>query len=225
MKDYKLIVFDWDGTLMDSVARIVACMRAALLDLGLPERDEEALKNVIGLGLREALTQLYPHGDDDIYAALTDRYRHHFLDANDTPSALFEGAESLISRLHGAERHLAIATGKARAGLDRALQETALAGYFHTSRCADETASKPHPLMLHEIMDETAIEPDQTLMIGDTEYDMLMARNAGVDALAVSYGVHARDRLLQCGPLACVDSVSELQQWLLRGSSSLQRVG
>jgi phosphoglycolate phosphatase len=224
MPDYKLIVFDWDGTLMDSEARIVACMRAALSDLGLDHRDDTQLKNVIGLGLREALSTLYPHGSDAVYEDLISRYRHHFLEVNDTPSQLFDGAAQLLHQLHTRDHRLAIATGKGRVGLDQALQQTGVTGYFHSTRCADETVSKPDPRMLHEIMDETGIDAAQTLMVGDTEYDMLMARNAGVDALAVSYGVHERQRLLDCEPLACLDSMASLQRWLLSSLPSLREV-
>ena len=186
----QLIVFDWDGTLMDSQARIVACMREAIQDVGLPSHDEDNLKNIIGLGLYEALNMLYPEGSEEDYQRLTERYRHHFLDANDTPSGLFDGAYELITALHDAGHFLAVATGKGRKGLDKVLAETRLGEYFHYTRCADETFSKPHPQMLLDIMEYTGMAPEQTLMIGDTEYDLQMANNAGVKSLAVSYGVH-----------------------------------
>jgi phosphoglycolate phosphatase len=210
----QLIVFDWDGTLMDSEARIVACLRAAIEETGLPHRPNEALRNIIGLGLREALVTLYPEGSDQQHNDLVKHYRHHFLETNETPSPLFEGAESLIHELHGQGHFLAVATGKGRQGLDRVLEETALGEYFHYSRCADETHSKPHPQMLLEIMDWLGMEPSDTLMIGDTEFDLQMAHNAGVKALGVSYGVHAKERLLACEPLACLDSLAEVAEWL-----------
>jgi len=210
----RLLIFDWDGTLMDSQARIVACLRAAIRETGLPARDEAALRNIIGLGLREALMSLYPEADQADWDARVHHYRRHFLELDDTPSRLFEGAKSLIRRLHGQGHFLAIATGKGRQGLDRVLAETGLAPYFHATRCADESFSKPHPAMLLEILDMTGMAPDQALMIGDTEYDLQMARNAGVPSLGVTYGVHDRQRLQACQPLDCVDSVAEVGQWL-----------
>ncbi len=210
----RLIVFDWDGTLMDSQARIVACLQAAIRETGLPPRDEEALRNIIGLGLREALMALYPDASASEWDALTHHYRRHFLELDDTPSVLFDGAEALIRRLSDQGHFLAIATGKGRQGLDRVLAETGLAPYFHATRCADESFSKPHPAMLLEILERLGMEPRQALMIGDTEYDLQMASNAGVPALGVTYGVHGRERLLACQPLDCVDSLAEVGRWL-----------
>ncbi len=214
MTDLQLIVFDWDGTLMDSEGEILACMRAAINDLGLEPRTDEQLKNIIGLGLQEALRTLYPEGEPGELAQLTSRYRHHYLDVKRRPSELFPGARQMIEELHQAGHFLAVATGKGRQGLNRVLTETGLADYFHTTRCADECHSKPHPQMLHEIMDYLGIEPGSALMIGDTEYDLQMAVNAGVKSLGVSYGVHARQRLLDCNPLDCLDSIEELHAWL-----------
>ncbi len=213
-KATQLIVFDWDGTLMDSEARIVACLRAAIEETGLSHRSEAALRNIIGLGLREALVTLYPEGTDQQHDALVTHYRHHFLDRNETPSPLFEGAERLIRELHEQGHFLAVATGKGRQGLDKVLEETALGEYFHYTRCADETRSKPHPQMLLDIMDWVGVEPDATLMVGDTEFDLQMAHNAGAKALGVSYGVHEKARLLACEPLACLDSLAEVAAWL-----------
>ena len=210
----QLIVFDWDGTLMDSEARIVACLRAAIEDTGLSHRTDDALRNIIGLGLREALVTLYPEGNNQQHDALVKHYRHHFLETNETPSPLFEGAESMIRELHAHGHFLAVATGKGRNGLDKVLEETALGEYFHYTRCADETRSKPHPQMLLEIMDWLGMEPADTLMVGDTEFDLQMAQNAGVKALGVSYGVHDKERLLACEPLACLDSLAEVAEWL-----------
>ena len=210
----QLIVFDWDGTLMDSEARIVACLRAAIAETGLPHREDDALRNIIGLGLREALVTLYPQGSDQQHDDLVQHYRHHFLDSNDTPSPLFEGADNLIRDLHAQGHFLAVATGKGRAGLDKVLEETELVEYFHYTRCADETHSKPHPQMLLDIMDWLGMDAANTLMIGDTEFDLQMARNAGVKSLGVSYGVHDKARLLACEPLACLDSLVEVSEWL-----------
>ena len=210
----QLIVFDWDGTLMDSEARIVACLRAAIEETGLPHRSDEALRNIIGLGLREALVTLYPEGTAQQHDALVKHYRYHFLESNETPSPLFEGAKELIHDLYAEGHYLAVATGKGRQGLDKVLEETALGGYFHYTRCADETRSKPHPQMLLEIMDWLGTEPNDTLMVGDTEFDLQMANNAGARALGVSYGVHDKARLLACEPLACLDSLAEVAAWL-----------
>lgn len=213
---YKLVVFDWDGTLMDSAAHIVASMRAAIRDLNFPHREDDELRNVIGLGLQEALARLYPEGDELIAKPLVERYRHHYLHAAPNSSQLFKGVEALLVELQKRGYLMAIATGKGRAGLDRVLPEVGVAHYFCASRCADETLSKPHPRMLLEIMTQMQVSPEETLMVGDTEYDMLMAKQAGTDALAVSYGVHEKVRLQRCGPIGCVDSIEALHGWLLR---------
>ncbi|MCW9024696.1 MAG: HAD-IA family hydrolase [Gammaproteobacteria bacterium] len=210
----KLIVFDWDGTLMDSEARIVNCMRDAISDLDLPERTNDQMKNIIGLGLVEALATLYPEYSRDEHQALTDRYRYHFLEANQTPSALFDGTKDMLHGLHEQGHFLAVATGKGRHGLDMVLDETDTRHYFHVSRCADESFSKPHPEMLMYIMDYLGVEAEDTLMVGDTEYDLQMANNARVKSVAVSYGVHDKQRLLDQQPVACVDSINELRHWL-----------
>lgn len=211
---FNLLVFDWDGTLMDSEAHIVACLRAAISDLELDPRKDDSLKNIIGLGLTEAIATLYPGSGPELHKAMTDRYRYHFLTANPSASELFAGAEETVSALAEAGYLLAVATGKGRAGLDKVLEETGMGRYFHATRCSDETFSKPHPLMLEQLMDELGVEPAETLMIGDSEYDMLMAGNAHTAALAVSYGVHERERLLQHNPLHCIDAIDELRTWL-----------
>ncbi|HHH89368.1 MAG TPA: HAD-IIIA family hydrolase [Aliiroseovarius sp.] len=214
MSDTQLIVFDWDGTLMDSEARIVDSMRAAIEDLDMPPRSRKQMTEIIGLGLAEALAVLYPEGTPAEHAALTERYRYHFVEASKTPSQLFPGVEAMLAELHEQGHFLAVATGKGRRGLDRVLEETGTGRYFHATRCADESFSKPHPQMLLEIMDWLGVEPEDTLMIGDTEYDLQMANNAGVAALAVSYGVHEPERLLHCQPLDCVDGIPALHAWL-----------
>ena len=209
-----LLVFDWDGTLMDSEARIVACIQAAIDDLSLEPRDVASIRNIIGLGLHEAISTLYPGSDNTLHQAMTDRYRYHFLTANPTRSELFPGAEETVRGLSEAGFLLAVATGKGRKGLDMVLDETGLGQYFHATRCADETFSKPHPQMLEELMEELGAEPGETLMIGDTEYDMQMATNARTHSLAVSYGVHEKERLLRHNPLHCLDAIDELDGWL-----------
>jgi phosphoglycolate phosphatase len=213
---FDLLVFDWDGTLMDSEARIVGSLRAAIGDLGWESRETTALRNIIGLGLREAALQLYPDLSDTAFNRFVDRYRHHFLFAHPAPSELFPGAADTVRELHRRGYRLAVATGKGRQGLNRVLADTGLRQFFHATRCADETASKPHPQMLLELMEELDVEPARTLMIGDTEYDMEMARNARTPALAVSYGVHERERLLQHAPRDCIDAIDRLISWLDR---------
>ncbi len=211
---FELLVFDWDGTLMDSEARIVSCMRAAITDLSLEPRDDASIRNIIGLGLAEAINLLYPGSDSAFHTAMIDRYRYHFLTADQTRSELFAGVEQTLELLAEAGYLLAVATGKGRVGLDKVLKETGLERLFQATRCADETFSKPHPLMLEQLMDELGVEPQATLMIGDTEYDMQMANNARAAALAVSYGVHEKERLMQHEPLHCIDTITELTDWL-----------
>jgi phosphoglycolate phosphatase len=213
---FKLIVFDWDGTLMDSEAKIVACIQAAFQDLGRRPPDRQAARNVIGLGLEEAMAALWPEAHPGERGRVADRYRYHFLGAGQTPSVLFPGARELMDWLLDRKYLLAVATGKSRRGLDVALEGTGLANRFHATRCADETFSKPHPEMLLQIMDELGVSGSETLMVGDTEYDMQMASNAGVGALAVCYGVHDRKRLLMQRPLDCLDTLAEMRPWLER---------
>ncbi len=207
---YKLIVFDWDGTLMDSQARIVDCMRAAILDAGLALPDDARISEIIGLGLPEAVQRLLPDAHEAVMDRVITRYRHHFLTENRTVSPLFEGVEETLRQLTQRGYLLAVATGKGRSGLERALRETGLGGYFQATRCADECRSKPAPDMLDEIMDELGMFAPETLMVGDTEYDLEMAANARTAALAVGYGVHDRQRLLAHAPIACVDDIREI---------------
>lgn len=213
---YGLVVFDWDGTLMDSVDRIVACIGAAIRDLDLPERSRAEMADIIGLGLREAIEQLYPGKDETFARRFVQSYREHFLERDPTPTRLFPGARETLRSLHAADYRLAVATGKGRRGLDEILERTGCRRYFHATRCADEARSKPHPEMLHAILDELDIEPSAALMVGDTEYDMQMARDAGVAAIAVAYGVHSPERLLRHDPLACLSDIRELPDWLAR---------
>jgi phosphoglycolate phosphatase len=212
--DARLLVFDWDGTLMDSEYQIVSSLQAANQDLGLEYRDEEACRNIIGLGLREAVEALYPDSDEAFVQLYTERYRHYWFQVAGE-SRLFPGARETLEALHGEGYRLAVATGKGRAGLDKVLAATGLGELFAATRCADETLSKPHPRMLRELMAELDIPPGETLMVGDTEYDMAMARNAGAGPVAVSYGVHALERLQRHEPLACLDAIDELGPWLV----------
>jgi phosphoglycolate phosphatase len=212
--NFELIVFDWDGTLMDSEARIVTCIQAAFRDLGLSEPVREVARDVIGLGLDEAMERLLPTGDAGLRAEVVLQYRRHFLGGDQHPSELFAGARETLDWMTGQGYRLAVATGKSRAGLNKSLVESGLEGVFQATRTADETFSKPHPQMLLELMDELGARAEETLMIGDTEYDLQMANNAGVRSLAVCYGVHEPGRLLACGPLACLDSLWAIRDWL-----------
>lgn len=212
-KRFDLLIFDWDGTLMDSAGAIAACIQAACADMGLPVPTREEASHVIGLGLREALAHLFPGLPEAQHPLLADRYRHHFL-SQDHEILLFEGARELIEELHSAGFQLAVATGKARRGLDRAFSHTGLEPYFHASRTADETFSKPHPAMIEELLDELMIAPERALMIGDTTHDLEMARNAGIDSLAAGYGAHPAEGLREHGALGVCASFAELADWL-----------
>ncbi len=218
---FSLLVFDWDGTLMDSEARIVSCIKASGNDLGLPELETAVIRDIIGLGLREAINRLYPGSDELLHAQLAERYRHHFLGDEHATSSLFPGVKNMLTELHEQGYLLAVATGKGRHGLNYVLEETGCKPLFHASRCADETRSKPHPQMLVEIMESLGVQAADTLMIGDTEYDMQMANNARAAAVAVSYGVHSRERLLECAPLTCLDDITELPVWLNSGCNKV----
>ena len=213
---YRLLVFDWDGTIIDSASAIVECIQEAARDAGLQVPTRERAAHTIGLGLHDALRFAVPDLAAERYAEFVANYRKHFLVRQDT-MRLFEGMRPLLESL--SKKHpLAVATGKSRRGLDRALDATGLKPFFMASRCADETNPKPHPAMLLELMDQLGFEKNQTLMIGDTTHDLQMARSAGVDALAVTYGAHHEDGLRACRPLGCFSSVTELQQWLTKNA-------
>jgi phosphoglycolate phosphatase len=210
---FELLVFDWDGTLIDSAPTIVACIQSACRDLGLPVPDDARASHVIGLGLHDALAHAVPGLAASEYGRVVERYRHHFL-ARDPHISLFAGTREMLHGLREDGHVLAIATGKSSAGLSRALESTGLAPLFTASRCADQCASKPAPDMLREIMEELDVSPGRTLMIGDTVHDLEMAANAGVAALAVCHGAHPRDSLAARRPLGCVGDTSELRTWL-----------
>lgn len=212
-KRFDLLVFDWDGTLLDSAGAIVVAIQAACRDLELPEPSDERARHVIGLGLGEALRHAVPELPEQRYPQMVDRYRHHYL-SRDHELRLFDGAAELVAELAGAGFTLAVATGKSRVGLDRALKASGLGAYFQASRCADECFSKPHPQMLEELMQEFAVAPERTLMIGDTTHDLQMALNAGVASLGVAYGAHPAAALDALAPLARLQKVEELAAWL-----------
>jgi phosphoglycolate phosphatase len=209
---YPLIVFDWDGTIIDSAATIADSIREASREMGLEIPSLERARHVIGLGLHDALSAAVPGLSAARYPEFVASYRKHFLARKDAMQ-LFDGMRDLLEKLQG-KHALAIATGKSRRGLDQDLEFHRLKPLFVASRCADETSPKPAPAMLLELMDELEAAKDGTLMIGDTSHDLEMARAAGVDALAVTYGAHPMDGLRACGPLGCVSTVPELQAWL-----------
>jgi phosphoglycolate phosphatase len=212
-RQFDLVVFDWDGTLMDSAACIAGSLQAACRDLGYAVPSERDARYIIGLGLHDALAHVLPGVAPSEYLAVVDRYRHHFLLA-DSGTSLFPGVAEMVQDLHEAGHLLAVATGKSRRGLDRALETTGLLQYFHASRCADEGHSKPHPGMLHWLLDTLAVEPGRALMIGDTTHDMAMARAAEVPCIAIAHGAHDARDLLDYAPLLCANDCVELRAWL-----------
>lgn len=213
-RQYELLIFDWDGTLMDSAGHIVDSIQKACADLGIPVPDDRACRQIIGLGLTQALQTLLPDLPEGDYPRLVERYRHHYL-GRDAEIPLFGGVQEGIRELHSAGFILAVATGKSLKGLERALDHSHLRPYFSATRCADQTHSKPHPAMVEEILDELVLERHQALVIGDTSHDMLMAANAGVDRLGVTYGAHLPEDLHEHGPVAVLDSFAEVKAWLM----------
>ncbi|MCG8391501.1 MAG: HAD-IA family hydrolase [Pseudomonadales bacterium] len=207
---YELVIFDWDGTVMDSTGRIVSCMQLAARDLALPSLADEAVRSIIGLGLPEAIGTLYPMLDGNGIEQMRERYAFHFVAAEKTPSSLYPGAEEVLTRLRDNGALLAVATGKSRKGLQRVWGNTGMARYFDASRCADESHSKPHPAMVLELLEEMQVAPQKAVVVGDTTFDLEMAKAAGVDRVAVSYGAHPVERLLPCEPLAVIDKLNDL---------------
>ncbi len=209
---YDLIVFDWDGTVMNSTAVIASSIQAACRDLNLSIPSDEAARYVIGMGLVEALRHAVPDAPDSMYEPLAARYRHHFI-SQDATIPLFAEARETIVDLYEQGYWLAVATGKNRNGLNRVLESSELGKYFHATRTADQTFSKPHPAMLLEIMDELGLSADRVLMVGDTTHDLQMALNAGVDAIGITHGAHPEAQLRGLNPLALVGDFSELRDW------------
>lgn len=214
---FRFVVFDWDGTLADSTTLIATALQRACDDVGMPIPDIDRARHVIGLGLADSLRYVAPTLSPEGYPALAARYRHHYL-ARESSIPLFDGVRELLSDLDGAGFLLGVATGKSRVGLDRAMAQQQLAARFVATRCADEGFPKPNPDMLLHLMRRVGAEPRETLMIGDTTHDVELALNAGVSALAVSYGAHASAHLESSGALALVHSVAELRQWVLRNA-------
>lgn len=213
-RQFDLIAFDWDGTLFDSTGIITRCIQAAVVDVGGQRPTDQAASYVIGMGLMQALAHAAPDVQESRYRDLAARYRHHYM-LHQHDISLFQGILPLLQALRARQHLLAVATGKSRRGLDEALHTVELAGVFDASRTADETAGKPDPLMLLELMAELDVSPQRTLMIGDTTHDLQMALNAGCARVAVSYGAHEPDSFGALRPLCIVHSVAELQAWLL----------
>jgi len=216
-KQFDLIVFDWDGTLMDSTAAIVRCIQSAARDLSLPVPSDASAAHVIGLGLTEAMQAVMPDIAADMFPRMVERYRYHFL-TKDHELVLFNGVREMLNDLSQEGYFLAVATGKSRVGLNRALNATGLLSVFDATRCADETFSKPHPAMLQELTRELGQDLRRTVMIGDTTHDLMMANNAGAQGVAVEFGAHPVAQLQACRPQFSARSIPELHAWLLENA-------
>lgn len=209
-----MVIFDWDGTLLDSTGKIVLCMQRAAEDVGLVPPDREAVRNIIGLGLHESVAMLFPDLPAAQLPRLRDRYAAHFVAEDQQPCAPFPGAVELLAALRHSGRRVAVATGKSRRGLDRVWASTGLGEYFHDSRCADETRSKPHPQMLQELCDAARLSPAECLMVGDTEWDLAMAASIDMPRVGVAFGAHDPARLERHEPDLIINKCSELREYL-----------
>ena len=216
-KQFDLIVWDWDGTLADSTGMITKAVVDAAAQVGLPTLDPKAASNIIGLGLKESIHALFGDIPAEQAQALARQYTANYY-AGEQEIPLFTGAQALISELHRRGHKQAVATGKGRRGLNLALERSGLSKYFHETRTVDECFSKPHPQMLDELMDILVATPQRTLMIGDSSYDLQMAQNAGVQALAVTFGAQSADKLLRYNPKGIFNEFSELSYWLLQNA-------
>ncbi|MBU2870442.1 HAD-IA family hydrolase [Colwellia sp. E2M01] len=222
MKNYKLIIFDWDGTLMDSIDRIVSAMQAAAKHCLLPIPSILQVKGIIGLSFPHAFELLFLDATPQKISEVFTRYRHEYLECDHTPAPLFDNALSLLTKLRDENKLLAVATGKSRPGLERVFSATQTAHYFQASRTADEANSKPDPEMLLSLLTELNVSPEQAVMIGDTSYDMAMAKAAGIDRVGITLGVHDNNTLNNYQPVAIVDSMLELEQFLMAEPSPVQ---
>ncbi len=215
MSRYELLIFDWDGTLVDSIERIVESVRVAARAFDLPPRDDVSIKAIIGLALTDAISTLYPHIDDPVLIdEFRRRYSEHYLALEAQPSALYPGGASALQEFRERGHLLAVATGKGRNGLDRVLAGQGWTEFFDVTRCADETAGKPDPLMIEEILAHCGMRPEQALMIGDSVFDLQMAQRAGVDSVAVAYGAQPVEKLQAHGPRLVINRFAELATWL-----------
>jgi len=215
MKKYSCIIFDWDGTLMDSMQKISESIRVAAADADLPVPIDNEAKNIIGLGLVDSMQKLFGDISEEKIQQVVERYKYHFIEQNKTPQPLYKGVLDGLEEISQAGAFLCVATGKARAGLERVLSAESMHDFFIYTRCADESRSKPHPQMLFDILDFLALNKRECLMVGDTEYDMQMASNAGIDAVGLSYGAHTEARLFETGALKVFADFDEFLQWTL----------
>ena len=215
MKKYRCIIFDWDGTLMNSLQKISESVRSAAIDVDLPVPTDEQAKNIIGLGLNDSMMKLFGDIGTEKIDHVVERYKHHFVHQNKTEQPLYKGVLDGLEELSQSGAFLCVATGKARAGLERVLSAESMHDFFIYTRCADESRTKPHPQMLLDTLDYLALNKEDCLMVGDTEYDMQMASHAGVDGLGISYGAHTEDRLINADALHVVSDFSELMEWTL----------
>ncbi|WP_295720567.1 HAD-IA family hydrolase [uncultured Halovibrio sp.] len=216
--NFDVVIFDWDGTLIDSVDHIADSLELAAGDLGYPVREREALRHIVGLGMEEALSQLWPGITREEMTQLREVYARYFFQRDTTPADLFEGVDELLETLHGGPM-LAVATGKSRPGLDRALGSSGLGRFFPLTRCANETASKPDPLMLRQIVSETGASVERMVMVGDTIYDMEMASRIGMPAIGVTWGVHSEEQLSAHNPMAIASDISKLRELMASGGT------
>ena len=214
MNQYELLVFDWDGTLSDSLERIVTCLQIASDDVGLPVPSVEEGRDIVGLGLGEALQKLFPGAGDRKLEALRESYSRHYVRLDAEPPPFFDTVQETLEQLRDEGYLLAVATGKSRKGMDRVLGRLGLEHFFHATRCADETRSKPHPLMLEQLVEHFGMDPGRACMVGDTEFDMEMAVRAGMPRIGVSYGAHSLERLLRYDLLASLDRLADIRDSL-----------
>lgn len=215
MPDYQLLIFDWDGTLVDSIGRIVEAMHRAADVASVPRCSDGAVRGIIGLELGVAIRTLYPELEEPrLIETIRRAYSEQYLALEAEPSQLFEGVRESLDAFRQQGYQLAVATGKGRKGLQRVLADKGWLDYFDITRCADETASKPDPLMLHEILAHCRVPPERALMVGDSTFDLLMARNAGMDAVAVGFGAQPLSVLLECSPCLAINQFNELRVWL-----------
>lgn len=212
--NYSFIIFDWDGTLMDSTARIVSSMQATAREVQLPEPSEAAVKSIIGLSMKAVMDKMFPTADEKLRQELFEIYRYQYVEGDKTPTPLFKGTLALLEWLKSQQIPIAIATGKARAGLQRVLKEVELTDYFDFSICADEAESKPHPEMVEYLLKQSNKQPTDALILGDSVHDMKMANNAGVASVAVTSGANTYSELDIHQPKAILPSVCHLQEWL-----------
>ncbi len=220
-----LAVFDWDGTLMDSTQKIVGCMQKAAKSLGLPVLEPASIQNIIGLGLPEAIARLYPDLPAHWAEPLRQQYAHQYVTLDATPTPFFDGVEDGLAQLQARGVPMAVATGKSRKGLDRVLAQVNMAQLFCATRCADETASKPNPLMLQDLLAHSGLQAAQAVMVGDTEYDLAMANAIAMPAIAVGYGAHAPERLTPYNPLLCTQDFNAVVQCILQRYSGYKNHG